>query len=104
MRDRLSRHRAFPIGSGYRERFRWWLWRLATRVPWVCPANAHTAIVLDHPGRDRRVRIDRACRTDMARTGTCWCGRLRPAGAPVPDHPAIRAAVLDDDPWGETSG
>jgi hypothetical protein len=81
----------------------WRVWHWLRRVPWVCPSNAHTALILDHPGRDRRIRIDRVCRTGMARTGSCWCGKLRPAGAPVADHPAIRAGLFDD-PWGGTSG
>jgi hypothetical protein len=81
-------------------RFGWWLWRTLRRVPGTCPSNAHTAVILDHPGRSRSVWQDRFCRMNVEANGGCWCGKLRPAGAPVADHPAIRSAALDD-PWEE---
>jgi hypothetical protein len=59
------------------ERLRWKLWGLACRLPWVCPCNAHTAIVADYPGRSRRLRVDYGCRRDLAVNGGCYCGKLR---------------------------
>jgi hypothetical protein len=61
------------------EWLRWKLWGLITRLPRMCPSNAHTAIVLTHPGRNRGVFVDRACRRDCAVNSTCWCGKLRQA-------------------------
>jgi len=59
------------------ERLRWKLWGLVTRLPRVCPSNAHTAIVLDRPDRNRSILVDRTCRRDCAANGFCWCGKLR---------------------------
>lgn len=55
-------------------RFRWWLWRLANHHRDACPANTHSLLIW---GYLRDPRIDRACRMDCARTGICWCGKLR---------------------------
>jgi hypothetical protein len=56
---------------------RWKLWGLASRLPGVCPSNAHTVIVCAHPDRNRNPFIDGACRRDCAAVGFCWCGKLR---------------------------
>jgi hypothetical protein len=65
------------------ERLRWKLWGLLIRMPGVCPSNAHTAIVLTYPGRNRNVFTDQACRRDCAAIGFCWCGKLRHDAAPA---------------------
>jgi hypothetical protein len=54
-------------------RFRWWLWNHSQRFRRVCPANAHSLLIW---GYQRNPCIDRACRTDCARNGCCWCGKL----------------------------
>ena len=57
-------------------RLRWKLWDLVTRLPWVCPANAHSALIW----RTRPLRemaVDGACRRDCAANGSCWCNKLR---------------------------
>lgn len=59
------------------ERLRWKLWGLVTRLPGVCPSNAHTVIVLGHPDRRRNPFVDGSCRRDCAYNGHCWCGKLR---------------------------
>lgn len=52
----------------------WHLWRAASGLPGICPANAHSVLIwrtsLDP-------RIDGVCRADLARNGSCWCGKLR---------------------------
>lgn len=58
-----------------RERLRWKLWGLVTRLPNVCPANAHEVIVSRVPYGRRSPFIDRSCR-ELA-NGSCYCGRLR---------------------------
>lgn len=57
------------------ERNRWRLWSLIVRHPKVCPVNAHSVMVCGI--RDRTLLINHMCRTDCARNGTCWCGKLR---------------------------
>ena len=61
------------------ERLRWKLWSLVTHLPRVCQSNAHTAVVLTHPDRNRNPFIDGACRRDLAATGSCWCMKLHEA-------------------------
>jgi hypothetical protein len=56
-------------------RLRWWLWRRLVKLPNVCTANAHSRIIGRY--RDRKVRVDDVCRSDLARNGACWCGKLR---------------------------
>lgn len=52
----------------------WAIWGLLTRLRRVCPANAHSLLI----SRQRRSPFtDSACRSDAARNGACWCGRLR---------------------------
>jgi hypothetical protein len=62
------------------EKFRWWLWALACRLPRVCPANAHTSLILSYPGRRRSPLVDDVCRSDCAANGECWCRKLRRGG------------------------
>ena len=66
------------------DRWRWLRWKvygLALRLPNVCPANAHGALIW----RTRSLRemtVDRACRSDCAANGSCWCNKLRRETAP----------------------
>ena len=57
------------------ERLRWRLWGLLTRLPGVCPANAHEAIVSRAPGHRRSPFAGRSCREGP--TDKCYCGKLR---------------------------
>ena len=52
----------------------WRLWSLACKLRRICPANAHSLIIW---GYKRDPRIDGACRGDLARNGSCWCGKVR---------------------------
>lgn len=53
----------------------WWrAWALLGKAPKVCPARLHSLMFW----RSRTSPlIDAACRTDLARNGSCWCGKLR---------------------------
>lgn len=56
------------------ERTRWKIWGWLTKLPNVCPANAHSVVIW----RNRRsILVDSACRRDCERNGSCWCGKLR---------------------------
>jgi len=59
------------------ERLRWKLWGLLCRLPGVCPANAHGALLTSRPCHGRNPLIDRLCREGCADRGACWCGKLR---------------------------
>ncbi len=59
------------------ERLRWWLWSMACRLPGICPANAHTTLIITYPGHGRNPLVDGICRSDCARNGSCYCGKLR---------------------------
>lgn len=78
--DRRFSNRVQRALKGMRraEWWRWKLWGLVTRLPSVCPANAHEVIVSNAPDRRRSPFADRACR-DMA-NGSCYCGKLRAPG------------------------
>lgn len=58
------------------ERLRWRLWNFLSGRPGICPAHAHSLIIW---GERRSPRIDRMCRRDLGRNGSCWCGKLREA-------------------------
>ena len=60
---------------------RWRLWGLITRLPRVCPAHAHEAIVSSIPGHRRSPFADRACRRSSEDRGSCYCGKLRDPAA-----------------------
>lgn len=56
------------------EKLRWKIWNALTKLPNICPANAHSVVIY---GERRDPRVDAACRRDFARNGVCWCGKLR---------------------------
>lgn len=66
--DRLFRR------EGRIERIRWRVWSAVSKLPGVCPASAHSRIVMGV--RDRPVRIDSMCTRDAADNGVCWCGKV----------------------------
>jgi len=77
---RLRRERRSTRGRAMAERLRWKLWGLVTRLPRVCPASAHEAIVSGAPGHRRSPFAGRSCRSGLADRGSCYCGKLRQPG------------------------
>jgi hypothetical protein len=59
-----------------RVRYRLWSWLL--RHPRACPASSHSLVVW---GISERPWIDEMCKSDCARNGSCWCGKLREESA-----------------------
>lgn len=58
-----------------RERLRWKIAATLDHLPRTCWAN-----LVSYALRSRRSPIqlqDRMCRSDLARLGTCYCGKLR---------------------------
>ena len=72
------------------EKARWWVAVQANRLPGQCWANLVSWVLAGR--RERREwylrerlpwrPIDRVCRGDQARTGFCYCGKLRPEEKP----------------------
>lgn len=63
-------------------RLRWWLWRNSSRLARTCPANAYTRLVMRD--KDVSTQVDSICRSDLARNGACWCGKLRSTTGDTP--------------------
>lgn len=57
------------------ERLRWRLWSWLSNRRGVCPSQAHSRIIWRV--RYTPLRIDSTCRSDAARNGTCWCGKVK---------------------------
>lgn len=64
-------------------KLRWRIWGLFSRLPGICPANAHSLVI---DGYHRSPAIDRICRQDLAGNGgSCWCGKIRQRAAASPE-------------------
>jgi hypothetical protein len=66
----------------WQNRVRWWAAWQFNRLPKTCWANLvswalHSRPLLDLSGNEDDVRQDSICRYDLARNGTCYCGKLR---------------------------
>lgn len=60
-------------------RARWKVAWLLDRLPGMCWANLVSWVLYDERLRD--TRQDWMCRQGVARCGTCYCGKVDPAGA-----------------------
>lgn len=58
------------------DKLRWWLATQLNRLPGQCWAELVGWAMGDR--RSPWCPIDRVCRDDQARTGFCYCGKLRP--------------------------
>jgi hypothetical protein len=56
------------------DRTKWRIWSWLCKVPSVCPAKAHTLVII---GERCDPRVDWMCTDNHDRSGVCWCGKLR---------------------------
>lgn len=57
--------------------------RLLDRSPRWCWADLYAWAHWRSPERLSDCRVDSTCRNDQARTGACWCGKLRDERPPA---------------------
>jgi hypothetical protein len=69
-RTRRPRRRMLP------EKLRWHIAYLLNRLPGQCWADLVCWVQYRSHPRSPWSPIDRACRNDRDRTGTCYCGKL----------------------------
>lgn len=80
-------------------RARWKVAGILNRLPGMCWANLVSWVLYSKPLRE--TRQDWACRQDAASCGTCYCGKIDPAGATKRE--AVLPQVTQPDPWDSSS-